>query len=205
MVADRGRRRGRPLLRGLQLVALSLVAGLLALLIWRVSSTGRGSHLVKNITAGKRPHAPAFDLPVIWSVTSTWPPRLRRAVADQRLSLAELRGYPVVINFWASWCVPCKREAPRFSSAARANAGRVAFLGIDAQDFTSDARRFLRRYHVNYVSVRDGGSSTIDNYGLTGFPETYALDRRSRIVAHKIGEASRAELDSYIAAASSGR
>lgn len=185
----------------MQFATLLLVAGLLALLVWRVVTAGRGSRIVSSVAAGKRPLASAFRLPVIWSASSTWPPRLRRAIADGRLSLAELRGYPVVINFWASWCVPCKQEAPRFVAAARAYAGKVAFLGIDAQDFTSDAHRFLRRFHVNYVSVRDRSGSTISAYGLTGFPETYFLDRRGRIVAHKIGASSRADLDAYIAEA----
>lgn len=105
---------------------------------------------------------------------------------------------PVVINFWASWCVPCAREAPRLNASARQHRGKLVFLGIDVQDFTRDPRRFLRRHHVNYVSVRARGDSTFTGYGLTGLPETYYLDARGRIVAYSVGEVSRVELESGI-------
>jgi cytochrome c biogenesis protein CcmG, thiol:disulfide interchange protein DsbE len=105
------------------------------------------------------------------------------------------------VNFWASWCVPCKAEAPRLVASARAHAGEVAFLGSDVQDFESDARRFLDRYGINYVSVRDGGGSTYGAYGLTGIPETYDLDHTGRVLAHSVGEVSRDELEANIARA----
>ena len=62
------------------------------------------------------------------------------------------------------------------------------------QDFKSDARKFLTRYDTNYVSVRDGGQSTYEDYGLTGVPETYYFDARGRVVAHALGEVSPQEL-----------
>ena len=68
-----------------------------------------------------------------------------------------------------------------------------------AGSLPSDARSFLRHFHVNYVSVRDGGSGTYDDYGLTGLPETYFLDSRGRIVGHIVGEISRSELEGGIA------
>jgi cytochrome c biogenesis protein CcmG/thiol:disulfide interchange protein DsbE len=114
--------------------------------------------------------------------------------------VAELRGRRVVINFWASWCVPCKKEAPLLSRAARTYAGKVVFLGVDIQDFKSDARRFLQRYKVGFVSVRDGSGSTYGSYGLTGIPETYYLDVRGRIVAHDAGQVDAADLERGIAA-----
>jgi cytochrome c biogenesis protein CcmG/thiol:disulfide interchange protein DsbE len=114
------------------------------------------------------------------------------------VSLSELRGKPVVLNFWASWCVPCGREAPRLAASAKAHYGEVVFLGLDVKDFSDDARKFLRKYKVNYVSVRDGGSRSYNEYGLTGLPETYFLDRHGRIVAHKLGEIRRNELESGI-------
>lgn len=194
-----------PLFRAAQLVTLVGVAGLLGLLVWRLASQGEGKQLVKDVAADKRPAAPAFRLKVIWPRVETWPAGLRAALGDGRISLAELRGYPVAINFWASWCDPCKAEAGRLAAAARAHAGRVVFLGIDVQDFESDAGRFLKRYRANYVSVRDGGNSTYDRYGLTGLPETYFVDRRGRIVAHKVGEISADELEQGLAAISAQR
>jgi cytochrome c biogenesis protein CcmG, thiol:disulfide interchange protein DsbE len=195
--ADRGRPR-RPLFRLLQLVALAAVAGMLFLLVWRVVEVGRGSRLVSQIRDNKKPAAPAFRLPVIWPHSKTWPTSLRQAIAGGEVNLRELRGRPVVLNFWASWCIPCRHEAPRLAASAREHAGQVAFLGIDVEDLTSDARGFLRRYHVDYVSARDGGGSTYDDYGLTGVPETYWLDRRGRIVAHYAGPVSRAQLEQFI-------
>ena len=132
---------------------------------------------------------------MIWPHAETWPARSRRVVVGGRLPLRALRGQPVVLNFWASWCVPCKKEAPLLAASAKTHAGKVAFLGVDVQDFTSDARHFLARYHVNYVSVRDGAGSTYDGYGLTGVPETYFVDREGRIIAHVPGQLSGKQLE----------
>ena len=70
---------------------------------------------------------------------------------------------------------------------------------MDINDFSTDAVDFLRRHHVDYVSVRARGSGTYEDYGLTGLPETYFLDTRGRIVAHTIGEINHSELDDGIA------
>jgi cytochrome c biogenesis protein CcmG, thiol:disulfide interchange protein DsbE len=197
----------RPLwFRLLQLGALCLVAGLLALLGWRLVDKGRGASLVAAIADRTKPPAPTFDLPVIWTQAPTWSSAQQDALTDGRVALTEIRGHPLILNFWASWCVPCKREAPILAASARAHAEEVTLLGIDVQDFKSDARRFLHRYEANYASVRDGGGSTYSGYGLTGLPETYYVDARGRIVAHSVGEVTQDELETGIAQAiSEGR
>jgi len=188
------------LVRLLQVGAVGLVVALLGLLLWKVVAS-EASDLQSRIRAGEKPAAPAFELPVIWDKRETWPAQARAALDDGKLSLRELRGHPVVINFWASWCKPCEEEAPILAASARAHAGRVVFLGIDIQDFTSDARKFLDRFKANYVSVRDSSNRSYSDYGLTGVPETFYLDARGRAVAHSLGGLSREELERGIAAA----
>ena len=190
--------RRSPLSWVLMTASLALVAGLFSLLVYRVAQGNPGKGLVASIHDGKKPIAPEFRLKVLWGHAETWDARAQQALADDRISLSELRGTPVVLNFWASWCVPCGREAPRLAASATAHRGEVVFLGLDVKDYSGDARKFLRRYKVNYVSVRDGGSSSYNEYGLTGLPETYFLDRWGRIVAHKLGEVRRNELESGI-------
>lgn len=191
----------RQAVRALQILAMAVVAGLVALLALRLASTDRARNLVADVREGGRPAAPLFELGVIWGETGTWPEELGPALDDGMLALLELRGHPVVLNFWASWCVPCREEAPVLEDSARGHAGEVVFLGVDVQDFESDARRFLRELDVDYVSVRDSGSDTYDAYGLTGVPETYYLDASGRIVAHSRGAISATELEAGIAEA----
>lgn len=184
----------------LKLAGLAAVTGTLGLLVWATLASGQGTSLVARIAAGKKPPAPSFDLGVIWPRTETWPPSLRAAIADGKLDLSELRGRRVVLNFWASWCIPCRQEAPILHASALRHRGRVAFVGINVRDLTDDALGFARKYKVNYVSVRDGsGDKTWNSYGLTGVPETYFIND-GRIVAHIPGAISAQTLEQGIAA-----
>jgi cytochrome c biogenesis protein CcmG, thiol:disulfide interchange protein DsbE len=162
---------------GLQTLSVAVVVGLLAILAWRLA-TERHSPVKGS--------APDFTLP-----------RLDR---DGKLQLASLRGKAVVLNFWASWCVPCKQEAPDLQSAYRQWRGQdVVFVGIDGQDFSGDARRFMKKFGVTYPVVRDGPGNVVGKYGVTGFPETFFVDRKGRIVGdHISGPASKAALDQNI-------
>jgi cytochrome c biogenesis protein CcmG, thiol:disulfide interchange protein DsbE len=190
----------RSLLRvAMQAAALLAVGSLLGLLVYRVIESSRGSNLVAAIKADKKPVAPDFHHQVIWPHFETWPDSLQKLRASETISPRDLKGYPVVMNFWASWCVPCKREAPRLNASAARHRGQVVFLGVDVQDFSADAVRFLRRHEANYVSVRARDRETYEDYGLTGLPETYFLDARGRIVAHSVGEITPSGLEEGIA------
>lgn len=189
--------------RGLKLAVAGVVGGLIAVLVWATLAAGRGRGLVAEIAAGERPAAPGFELEIVWPRLDTWPAELSGAVADQMLSLDELRGYTVVLNFWASWCIPCREEAPILAASTRTHSGEVLFLGVDVQDLRGDGLAFLREFDVPFVSVRDGANETFEAYGLTGVPETYFVDASGHIVAHVPGAVSRASLERGVAAIAS--
>jgi cytochrome c biogenesis protein CcmG/thiol:disulfide interchange protein DsbE len=172
-------------MRAVRVVVVAAVLALLGLLIWDVAH-GSGPGVAQKVDKGKIVAAPKLDLP--------------RLDADGRLSLASLRGKVVVINFWESYCVPCKQEARRVADAARAwkNKG-VVFVGVNAFDTKSAARAYLKRYGVDYANIRDGVGTTFGHWGVTGVPETFFVDRRGRVVPpHLTGPASRKELDDGI-------
>lgn len=185
-------------LRTAVVIPVVLFIGLLG---WATLVPARGESLVARISAGRAPTAPGFELPVLWRRLGTWPPEFAPAAADGRVALEELRGRPVVLNFWASWCIPCREEAPILNASARVHQGKVAFVGIDVKDLRSDALAFLREFDVPYVSVRDRGDDVFDAYGLTGVPETYYIDSRGRIVAHAPGPITQESLEAGIRAA----
>jgi cytochrome c biogenesis protein CcmG/thiol:disulfide interchange protein DsbE len=183
-----------------KVLVLAVIAGLLALMGWATLVGGEGKTLVSQIAAGDRPAAPDLTLEVVWDRPQLVPPRLQGALAGGELSLAQLRGDVAVLNFWASWCGPCRSEAPLLARAARAHPG-VVFVGIDVKDLTGDATAFLRRLNVPFPALRDVSDKAYNAFGLTGVPETYYLDRRGRLVAHDAGPVSAASLAAGIAAA----
>jgi cytochrome c biogenesis protein CcmG/thiol:disulfide interchange protein DsbE len=158
---------------GAQALAVGLVALLLALLVWKIE------HGSGNQASPGKP-APNFTL--------------NRIDKPGRLQLASLRGKVVVLNFWASWCYPCKQEAPALAAASKRYAGRAVVLGVDVNDFAGDARKFARKYGLSYPLVHDNHNVTSPKYGLTGLPETFFIDRRGRVVVHVPGEVKAAEI-----------
>jgi cytochrome c biogenesis protein CcmG/thiol:disulfide interchange protein DsbE len=188
----------------LKALVLALVAALLALMGWATLVSGEGKTLVSKIAAGDRPAAPNLTMEVLWERPGLAPAALEPALARGRLRLAQLRGHVAVLNFWASWCAPCRAEAPLLASAARAHAS-VVFLGVDVKDLEGDARAFLRRLDVPFSSLRDVGDKAYGAFGLTGVPETYYLDRRGRLVAHDAGPVTAASLEAGIQAAQASR
>jgi cytochrome c biogenesis protein CcmG/thiol:disulfide interchange protein DsbE len=150
--------------RILQASALVAVAGLFALLVWRLTHQ---SHPPK--IGGP---APSFSL--------------QRLQGTGDVSLASLRGKPVVLNFFASWCEPCKGEAKVLESAWQQYKGRVQFVGVDYNDIASDGLRFQRAHHITFTTLRAGSGKIADVYGLTGVPETFFIDARGRLVGSHI-------------------
>ncbi len=101
------------------------------------------------------------------------------------MSLASLKGKRIVVNFWASWCGPCKEEAPFLQKIApRLQAQGIVLLGIDAEDTSSDALQFLQTYGITYPNVQDtSNGETMVKYGVVGFPETFFINRSGVIAA----------------------
>jgi cytochrome c biogenesis protein CcmG/thiol:disulfide interchange protein DsbE len=164
---------------GAQALAVALVLGLLALLLWKVTHQNGGG-AAAAVASGKKEPAPDFTLS-----------RLDR---PGELTLSSLRGKVVVLNFWASWCYPCKKEARALEAASRRWGKRVIVLGVDVNDFRGDARKFMRRYGITYPIVHDNGNVTSPKYGFALLPETFFVDRRGRVVGHVPGPVSSDDL-----------
>jgi cytochrome c biogenesis protein CcmG/thiol:disulfide interchange protein DsbE len=105
------------------------------------------------------------------------------------VSLDDLRGRTVVLNFWASWCEPCEGEAPILDQVARQyrGSGDVVVLGLDVQDLTDEALRFAREFGISYPSLREAGDDAYRAYQLTGVPETFVIDPEGRIALKLAG------------------
>ena len=164
---------------GAQALSVLLVAGLLGLLVWKVSHQVGHSTIAGEVRKGKRPQAPSFTLP---------------RLDGGELASSELAGKPHVVNFWASWCIPCREEAPLLERASK----RITVVGIDHQDFAGDARAFARKHGMTYPAVVDKGDRLYTEYGLTGVPETFCVNRRGQVVAHVPGAVTRESLDECI-------
>jgi len=115
--------------------------------------------------------------------------------------LVGARGRPVVVNVWASWCGPCRVEAPLLQRAAARYKGDVVFLGVDSRDDPGPARAFIRRYRIAYPNVFDGTGAIRSRLGLRGFPTTYVFDRQGALIASVVGGISEQALAGHIAAA----
>ena len=150
-----------------QLGALALVLGLFGLLVWKIASDE-----APVASVGKP--VPRFDLPTL--------------SGDGRVAVADHVGTPMVINFWATWCVPCRTEAPLLERAAKRYADRVVFIGVDVRDFNGDAKKFVAEHGLTYLIAYDGPAKLWEPWGITGLPETFFVDGDGTIVAHQVGE-----------------
>jgi cytochrome c biogenesis protein CcmG/thiol:disulfide interchange protein DsbE len=128
--------------------------------------------------------APDFTLPLL-------------AAPDEDVRISDLRGRPAVLNFWASWCEPCRAEAPLLAEVAEATPG-VAFLGINILDGRDAALAYVEEFAIGYPSVRDATGRVADRFRVTGAPETVFLDARGRVVGSYIGAFRAGELEALV-------
>lgn len=133
-------------------------------------------------------------------------PELAAAVEDAgqngQITLEELRGTPVVLNFWASWCEACQEETPMMQRTwEQVSRDGVLFLGVDTDDLDEEARAFLAEKGVTYPTVADPDRAVADTYGVTAIPTTFFIDAEGQVVDKVIGVPEAGRLDAGIRAA----
>jgi peroxiredoxin len=150
--------------------------------------------LVVSIVLWGQLHQSSLTNPLT-TFTGLQPQRLRRAAPDfsgttltgGHLSLADFRGRPLVVTFFASWCPPCKKDAPRIAALARRFGSRIQIVGIDGGDTRSGAARFLHRYGWRFPIVWDPQNNGYTAFGVAGQPTTFVIDRRGMLVERFLG------------------
>src|SRR3954462_12434162 len=167
---------------------MSVLAALLAgLLVYGLVQTGDDTPLGQAVKQDKRPAAPDHALP--------------RLDGPGEQSLADYRGRVVVLNFWPSWCTPCRAEAPLLERTQKQLADRGTVLGVTYKDYAADSRKFVRQHRLTYPNLRDDRLELASRYGTRALAETFVLDRRGRIVALSRGQVTREFLDHPVGAA----
>ena len=158
---------------------------LVALLVYGVLAVGESTTLDDAVKRGETPPAPVETLPTL----------------DGRDgSLADYKGKPVVLNFWASWCEPCEAEAPVLKKAqAKLQAAGGTILGVTVDDASEDSKRFLKNHGLSFPSLRDVNGDLKEAYGGTGVPETFVIDREGKVVAMSRGQIDEEFLDRALA------
>ena len=135
--------------------------------------------------------APTFSLPVLGH-------------SGRQVTLGGYQGKPLIVNFFASWCGPCKQETPLLARFYRSEQGRVALVGLDENDVVGNAMSFTHAEGVTYPVGWDPQLSAASAYGVAALPQTFFLDARHRIVDRIFGAVTLKELNRGIALATKG-
>ncbi len=144
---------------GTRIGVLLPVVGLLGFLAWATLRHQQSLEIGTALARGETPPVPAVILP---------------AFDGRRMSLTDLQGHPILLNFWASWCVPCAEEAPILEAIWNEFRPKgLIVIGVDTQDLEPPARHFLVQHGITYTNVRDPDGSLAHLFGTTGVPETF--------------------------------
>jgi cytochrome c biogenesis protein CcmG, thiol:disulfide interchange protein DsbE len=167
----------------LQAAAVAVLVALVA--IFANGLRSNSTTVAAELNDGKRPAAPSFRLPML--------------SGGRSFDLHSLRGDVVVVNFWASWCQPCREEAPIFAEELHRHAAQgLRVVGVNSQDFPADARNFARKFHVTYPLVHDGSNDITTRWGVNGFPATFVIGRDGTVRWYQPREITAQELDGAI-------
>jgi cytochrome c biogenesis protein CcmG/thiol:disulfide interchange protein DsbE len=156
----------RPVRLTLQALALAGVAGLLALLVWKLTHDPGGG-VAAQLSQGKRPNAPNFTL--------------QRLDGRGTVDLAAINK-PRVLDFFASWCYACPYESKRLEKYSHEYGNRIAFIGVNTDDFSGDAKRYVRRYGLTYTIVREQGRKVLNAWGGLPIPRIFFIDRNGKVI-----------------------
>ncbi len=170
------------------LVVLAAVVLLGGLFWWGLRRDA--SALPSQLAKDRRP-APGFVLPTLRPYRAKW---------GDSIVMSNLVGpKPIVLNFWASWCPPCRREAPMLESYWQRYQDRALFLGVNFQDGEEAALAFIREFNLSFPSGADPRGSVGVDYGVYGLPETFFITKEGRVLARHVGELSAKQLEGYLA------
>lgn len=171
--------------QGITLKKLVLIVGGLILLGWAAVMAVSLNNVESSQLQGSK--AADFTLPLFDQFD------------QEQITLSELRGQVVVINFWASWCVECYKEAALLEQAWQDYKGQgVMFIGVDHLDTEKDALVYMAQYGITYPSGPDLGDKISQTYAITGVPETFFIDKDGNIAHVQIGPVEKEDLYSLL-------
>jgi len=163
-----------------------VVVGIVGAITWAaVANHGDGTSKATVVPAAVRDGGPRVgDVAPDFTLTT---------LGGKQVALADYRGKPVVLNFWASWCNPCRREFPRFRDALAKGPGTFVMLGVDYQDIASDARAFAKSQHAAWPMLDDSGHAVSQAYGIRAVPQTFFIGRNGKIAQRFYAEPTAAQ------------